>query len=482
MKARPRPCLDVVRLGFFLACCLPLCSAQTLVFEHATVIDATGAPPKRDVSVVVSAGKIATVAADAPAPTGATVIDASGKFLIPGLWDMHVHITIPQISFPLLVANGITGVREMYSGAAIATVHQWRSLPDAPRIVAPGFIDGPLLGGKLPDAVAVSSPEQARLAVRLFAAEGADFLKIYNSVPRDAFFALAEEARAVGIPFVGHVPEAVSPLEASEAGMRSEEHLNNILLNASTREADLRAERVVTMYNPDLTGAERLRLLGWPLLAGLVDTYSEEKAARLFQAFVKNGTWQTPTLAILSGFAHERDQEFVNDPRRRYLPKAWTENWDPSVVYYLRDLSPAGYEVLHQRMRMLLTRYKTLVGDMHRAGVSLLAGTDTNPINPLFPGWSLHEELALLVECGLTPMEALQTATLNPARYFGVLNELGTIEAGKAADLVLLDADPLEDIHNTQKIEAVVMRGRYYSRRDLDAMLERAAGISASVN
>jgi hypothetical protein len=281
---------------------------------------------------------------------------------------------------------------------------------------------------------------------------------------------------------VGHVPEAVSPLEASEAGMRSEEHLNNILLNASTREADLRAERVVTMYNPDLTGAERLRLLGWPLLAGLVDTYSEEKAARLFQAFVKNGTWQTPTLAILSGFAHERDQEFVNDPRRRYLPKAWTENWDPSVVYYLRDLSPAGYEVLHQRIRMLLTRYKTLVGDMHRAGVSLLAGTDTNPINPLFPGWSLHEELALLVECGLTPMEALQTATLNPARYFGVLNELGTIEAGKAADLVLLDADPLEDIHNTQKIEAVVMRGRYYSRRDLDAMLERAAGISASVN
>src|ERR1019366_2419004 len=178
-----------------------------------------------------------------------------------------------EIVFPLLLANGITGVREMYSGVSLATVRQWMQLPDAPRIYAPGFIDGPLMtgAGKLPDAVAVSSAEQARLAVRFLQAEGADFLKVYNSVPRDAFLALADEARSARIPIAGHVPEEVSPIEASDAGMRSEEHLNNLLLGASTNETELREERVATMYDRQITGEQRLRLLAWPMLAGLVD-------------------------------------------------------------------------------------------------------------------------------------------------------------------------------------------------------------------
>ena len=449
--------------------------AQTLVFEHATVIDATGAPPKKDFTVVVREGRIASVRAKVEALDGAQVINATGKYLIPGLWDMHVHITSPQAAFPLLVANGITGVREMYSGASLDTIRQWKRLADAPRMFAPGFIDGPLMNSGLPDAVAVSNPDQARLAVRLLQERGADFLKVYSSVPRDAFLALADEARTVGIPFAGHVPEEVSPLEASEASMRSEEHLNNILLTASTREMELRVERVTTMYDPQLTPSQRLRLLAWPMLAGLVDTYDEKKAAALFQTFVKNGTWQTPTLSILAGFVHELDAEFVNDSRRRFVPRAWSDNWDPRTIIYLRDLSPAEYEVLHQRMRMLLTRYRKLVGDMHRAGVQLLAGTDMNPFNPVLPGWGLHQELVLLHESGLTPMQALQTATRNPALYFGILDETGTVEEGKSADLLLLDADPLDDIQNTQKIGGVVMRGHYYSRSDLDAMLEHAA-------
>lgn len=456
--------------------------AQTLVFEHACVIDATGAPPKQDFTVVVREGRIVSVQPRVAAISGAVVIDATGKFLIPGLWDMHVHITVPQIIFPLLVANGITGVREMYSGTALATIREWRLLPDAPRMFAPGFIDGPLMTGTAPDAAAVANAEQARAAVRALAADGADFLKVYNSVPRAAFLALMEEARTMGIPVAGHVPEEVSPLEASAAGMRSEEHLNNILLNASTDEARLREERVAMMYDSKITGAQRLRLLAWPMLAGLVDTYDEKKAAAVFQAFVTNGTWQTPTLAILDGFAHELDEEFVNDPRRRFLPKIWTENWDPRAIYYLRDESPAEYEVLHQRMRMLLTRYRKLVGDMHRAGVELLAGTDTSPLNPVLPGWGLHQELALLAESGLTNLEALQTATRNPARYFGILEDTGTVEEGKSGDLVLLDADPLDDIRNTQKIRAVVMRGHYYSRADLDGMLDRAAAVSAEAH
>ena len=127
-----------------------------------------------------------------------------------------------------------------------------------------------------------------------------------------------------------------------------------------------------------------------------------------------------------------------------------------------------------------MTRYRKLVGDMHRAGVGLLAGTDSSPLNPVLPGWGLHQELALLVECGLTPLEALQTATRNPALYFGTQKDMGTIEEGKFADLVLLDADPLEDIHNTQAIAAVVLKGRLFSRQDLDAMLERVSQMSAA--
>jgi Amidohydrolase family len=484
------------RASTFLLCVIGLAStglAQTLIFEHATVIDATGAAPKNNFTVVVRDGRIASVAsraetrraqAESETESGARVIDATGKYLIPGLWDMHVHITAPEIVFPLLLANGITGVREMYSGFSLATVRQWKQFPDAPRMYAPGFIDGPLMGGagKLPDAIAVSNAEQARLAVRFLQAEGADFLKVYNSVPRDAFLALADEARAAGMPIAGHVPEEVSPIEASDEGIRSEEHLNNLLLAASTNEADLRAERVATMYSQQITGEQRLRLLAWPMLGGLVDTYDEEKAAAMFRVFVKNETRQTPTLSILWGFAHELDSEFVNDPRMRYVPKTWSVNWDPRVIFYLRAQSPAEYEVLHQRMRMLLTRYRKLVGDMNRAGVELLAGTDMNPFNPVLPGWGLHNELVLLQESGLTPMQALQTATRNPARYFGILNETGTIEAGKSADLVLLDADPLADIQNTQKIAAVVSRGRYYSRQDLDAMLEHTAALSATVH
>jgi hypothetical protein len=456
--------------------------AQTLVFQHATVIDATGAAPKKDVSVVVSGGRITAIQAGVEPVGGATVIDADGKFLIPGLWDMHVHVPVPQISLPLFLANGVTGIREMYSGLPVASLHQWATLADAPRIVAPGFIDGPLMqsGANRIDAMAVTSPDEARAAVITFASRGVDFIKIYNSVPRDAFFALAEEARAAGVAVVGHVPEAVSPAEASAAGMQSQEHLNNLLLGASSQEEKLRAERVAMMFDPKLTGEQRLRLLAWPLLAGLVDTYDEKKAAAMFQTFVRNHTWQTPTLALLDGFIHERDSEVLQDAHRRYLPKAWTDNWDPAAIYYLRDETPAEYEVLHQRMRMLMTRYRKLVGDMQRAGVGLLAGTDTSPLNPVLPGWGLHQELALLVECGLTPLEALQTATRNPALYFGIEKDMGTLEEGKLADLLVLDANPLEDIHNTQAIAGVVLKGRYYTRAALDAMLDAAAQLSAA--
>lgn len=451
---------------------------QSLVLKNVTVIDATGAPPQKNVSVAIAGGRIAAIQKKISTRKGDRVIDAKGKYLIPGLWDMHIHLGPPDIFFPLLIANGITGVRDMFSGIPMPTINAWRARPDVPRIVAPGFIDGPPMlstGPPRPGAIAVATPDQARFAVRALAASGVDFLKVYSSVPRDAYFALAAEARAIGIPFAGHSPEEVSPLEASEAGQRSEEHLIDVLLACSTREDDLRKERVSMMLSDRITGEERMRQLAFP---SLDDDYSDEKAQKLFAAFVKNGTWQTPTLVLLEGFARASDDDFVNDPRRKYLLKPWSEAWDPRKTFFLRDLPAEGWTALNTRIRTLLERYEKLVGEMHTAGVELLAGTDANGWNPVLPGFGLHEELALLVKSGLTPLEALQTATRNASRYFG-LTDFGTIELNQSADLVLLDADPLEDIHNTSKIRAVFLRGRYYTRADLDEMLTRAAQFAS---
>jgi len=419
----------------------PVALVPEIVFEHATVIDGTGAPPRKDVTVAIAAGRIVSVGQIVQPPAGARVIDASGQFLIPGLWDMHVHLDAQGNELRTLVKNGITGIREMYSGIPIATLDAWLERSENPRITAPGFLDGPLMSGPdRPDAFAVGTADEARRAVDVLASRGPDFLKVYSSLPREAYFAIAQESKRLGIPFAGHVPETVSPAEASDAGQRSEEHLINILLACSTREEELRRQRIFTMSDTGISPFDRGLQLGFPDPDGLFDTYDAAKAAALFRTFVKNSTWQTPTLALLHSFLADKDRA------RRLV--------------YMRDLSPEVFDGWMARISTLLDRYKQLVRDMHRAGVEFLAGTDTSPDNPVPVGAGLHDELELFVESGFTPMEALQTATRNPARYFGALQNMGTIEVGKLADLVLLYANPLDDIRNTRKISMVVLRGR----------------------
>jgi cytosine/adenosine deaminase-related metal-dependent hydrolase len=441
----------VVFAAFLPAFPCPLAWGQSppaeIVIEHATVIDGTGAPARRDVTIAIGGGRILSmdrsVANGVKPPPGVRVIDASGEFLIPGLWDMHVHLDAQGSELRALVANGITGIREMYSAIPIATLGAWRARPENPRIAAAGFLDGPLMltsGPARPDAYAVGNAEEARQAVELLQARGADFLKVYNGLPREAYFEIAQRSKSLGISFAGHVPEAVSPAEASEAGQRSQEHLINILLACSSREEELRAQRISTMNDPGISPVERALLLGFPDPQDLFDSYDDTKAAALFKTFVKNETWQTPTLALLQSFLADRERA------RRLL--------------YMQDLSPQVFGGWMARISALLDRYKKLVRDMHRAGVDFLAGTDTGPNNPVPVGIGLHDELELLVESGFTPMEALQTATRNPARYFGRLQEMGTIETGKLADLVLLSASPLDDIRNTRKIALVILRGR----------------------
>jgi imidazolonepropionase-like amidohydrolase len=393
----------VAGTALFLAIPLAAPAQQPIVLTDVTIIDGTGAPAQPGMTVVIrnhlidGIGKTGSVSV----PTGARVVRGGGKYLIPGLWDMHVHLTEDDLT--PLVAYGVTGVRDM--GNALADVDAWRARIAAQFLVGPYIVRvGPILNGQEygPAQFAIHSDAEARTAVRLLKKVGVDEIKLHTMVPRDAYFALADEARKQGIPFVGHVPQTVAPFEASNAGQASLEHIQTLFEGQSVK--------------PD-------------------------SVPQLFALFARNGTAFDPTLVTYRGSTEEK-------------------NVDPELVKNYPDLLPGRQK--------LFARFVELVGMMNRAGVTLLAGTDLSGFKWISAGASLHDELALLVDAGLTPMQALQTATRNPAHFLHI--EAGTIESGKRADLVLLDANPLDDIRNTCRISAVVLNGTLLDRSRLDSL------------
>lgn len=446
-----------------------------LVITHVTIIDATGAPPKPDQTVVVVAGRIHELgnSSRVRVPRGAQVLDATGKFLIPGLWDMHVHLAgvsanpawSKDVVLPLYAANGVTGVRDM--GSDLQLVQQWRKevssgLIAGPRIVTPG----PMLvtrKSNQPETLAVQNENEARETVRSLKSRGADFIKVI-SLARESYMALADESKKERIAFAGHVPESITAAEASDAGQKSIEHLSGILLACSSRETEIRKARAEARARSDRIAFERLA-------SETLDTYDAKKASLLFSRLIKNGTWQVPTLVWTR--ANESLQNIsADDDRLKYVPAALREEWKPEKM---REGLAEGYFDLTRRM---FEKDLEIVGAMNRAGVRILAGSDS--LDPyVFPGSSLHEELALLVKAGLTPIEAIQAATRNAASYLGMLDTAGTIERGKVADLLLLDADPLAEISNTQKINAVVLNGKLIDKDGIKKML---ANVETAAN
>jgi hypothetical protein len=437
---------------------------KPLVLTHVTVIDTTGAPAEPDMTIIISAGRITALgkAGTIEAPDNAEVVDAIGKFLIPGLWDMHVH-WYDKTYLPLFTANGVTGVRQM-AGAAIHL--SWRKelaegMLLGPRMVLAGrIVDGPK--PFWPNSITVETEEQGRQAVRTTKEEGFEFVKVYSLLPRDGYFGIASEARQQGIPFAGHLPHSVRVAEASDAGQKSVEHLTGVLLGCSSQEEELRRE-MLEKHKPGEFNADLVRYANQKML----DSYDESKAAALFARFVRNGTWQVPTLTVGRSLAHLDVGEFINDPRLKYMPPSLRKRWNPASDLRFQKVTPEAYA----DRKVLFVKQMELVGAMRRAGVEILAGTDV--LNPYcFPGFSLHDELELLVKAGLTPTEALQTATRNPARYLDQEKDFGSVGIGKVADLVLLEGNPLLDITNTQKIAAVVVEGKLLTREMLNKMLD----------
>jgi imidazolonepropionase-like amidohydrolase len=459
---------------------------RTLVFTHVTVIDMVDARPRADMTVVIEGNRITSIGKSAGRrpPKRARVIDATGKFLIPGLWDMHVHaLRKERVSYflPLFVVNGVTGIRDLGTNEeGFASLNRLRKeIADGarmgPRIVAAGrILDG--ARPAVPDnSIPFANEAEARRAVRFLKQNGADFIKIYDGVPRDSYFAVVDEAKKQDIPFAGHVPAGLNSFEASDAGQKSFEHLGNILRSCSTLEPSVINERadltIKTGDKPNDYSAIPARIAARTRLE--LETYSGEKCRRLFARFVVNETWQVPTLITKQRFALGDAGAFGNDPRMKYIPLAERETWRPENNFFLKYRTAAFIEVRKRLYRKELE----LVDAMHRAGVKFMAGTDI-PAPYTYPGFSLHDELALLVSAGFTPFEALRAATRNPAEYLNLSDKLGTIEKGKLADLVLLEANPLDDIGNTKRITAVVVNGRYLSKEAREKTLADVASAA----
>lgn len=432
----------------------PAPSPPRLAFTNVTITDTTGKRPPQFATVITSGDRITEVGEPdrVRIPAGAQTIDGTGKYLMPGLWDMHMHLSmVSDLGLLLLIANGVTGVCDM--GGDLDEIDKWREQITTgtrlgPRIIRAGpAVDGPRKE-EGPHRLTVNNAAEARQAVDSLKKRGVDFLKVYHFLSRDSYFALADEAKKQGIAFAGHIPNGVSPREASDAGQRSLEHTAVLL------QALIALEKKEGRTQKQLT-------------EDALDKLAGEEGSELFQVMTKNRTWHTPTLVVARSFLLRTEMAAKPDDRRKYIAAITKEHWE--------KYNPVPQNVSPEDMadrKKALEKMLEIVGKIGRAGVSILAGTDP-PTRDVFPGFSLHDELGLLVRAGLTPLEAIQAATLNAAKCLGLSDSYGTIEKGRVADLVLLEADPLEAIANTQRIAGVVVAGKYFGRPALDEMLHK---------
>ena len=468
----------------FLASCQPPGERfeGALCIENITTIDAENGLKEKQ-TVILKDGKIEMVK-----PSGEIIldpdneiIDGTGKYLIPGLWDAHMHFAFmeglaPRM-FDLYLGYGVTSLRD--TGGKLAFVKKWKEEAEANPTEAPRvMIAGPLLDG-MPNVYDGSAPTRPPLSVGLGTVEalkdqvnlldsaGVDLLKAYEMLSPEQFTALMEIAVEKGLKVTGHVPLSMDVISASNAGLNSMEHMRNLELSCAANSAELLKQRreLLAAGKNDLGGILRSRLHD-AQRENAIRNYDQNQADKVLRALSQNQTWQIPTLTLSTSFSERVFAEPEWQESFQYLPDSVALGWKAAIKNIAEQpVTPFQREYAEWLFNM--------VGQIHQAGIDIMAGTDA-PIFFLTPGRSLHEELAVLVRAGLSPIEALKAATLNPARYFDLEEELGLIQAGMWADLVILTANPLEDIENTQRIDAVVRQGKYYNRNALDHMLQGA--------
>jgi imidazolonepropionase-like amidohydrolase len=403
---------------------------RKLAINTVNVIDVASGRILPNATVVVDGDTIASVTQTGAPSAGVRVVDGRGQFLIPGLWDMHAHMQASGTPWlQLYVANGVTAIRDM--GSDLDVISNMRAATASGRTLGPRiFAAGPILDdapGDWPYRMRVKTAADGRAAVGLLKRRGVDLIKVHDHTPHDAFFAIAGEAARHHLPLAGHVPLGLTVEAVIDAGQRDIEHLNNL-----------------SLWKPCSRGPE----------------YKPDGCRPVWEMMARQNVWSGPTLVAMAEIATiGTAASHVSADRLVYATASiramWAGNQGASNAAAIARALRQGADI-----GAVVTR------DMAAAGVGILAGCDT-----MIAGFCVHDELAAMVRGGMTPLAALQSATLNPARYFDIQRTTGRIERGMRADLVLLDANPLVDIGNVGRIRAVVVAGRFLDRAELDKTL-----------
>jgi len=445
-------------LAVFAMAATTVRAQSPIVIRNVTTVDVQTGSLRPAQTVIIEGTRTKTMgeAAQLATPKGARIVDGTGKFLIPGLWDMHVHATGPGVDrlfLPVLVANGVTGVREMFG------TFRWyadaRAMAKRGEIVMPRLVgSGHILDGKpqIWQSVEVADAAQARHAVDSLARGGAAFIKVYSRLTPDEFRAIADEAKKHNLSFAGHVPTLVSVDEALSLGMASIEHLQMFTTACSSQEEAFRSALLDAVASPK--GWDSAGVISRLQLPMLRQTFDRERCTALAKRVAASNTWMVPTVVVLHSTTHLDDPSLRNDPRLQYIPEFFKTGWNPANDFRFRAVTPEGWAA----RKRIFDEQLSILRILHDAGAKFLAGTDlSNPY--LYPGFSLYDELTYLTKNGFSNLEALQTATINPARFLNATDSLGTIAEGTVADLVLLDANPLVDIANVARVHAVIANG-----------------------
>ena len=483
------PSLIAVSLSTAVAA-KPAVEPVDLVIRNVTVIDPASRKVAKRRDLIVDNGRIVGVSASGKAVRAADrVIDGTGKFAIPGLIDMHVHTglrPIHQSTLLLNLANGVTGVRDMASdcqrpGGVALCLDEMRQSAAAieagklpgPRLLALSTMKIQTIGRPADPADPRSiyyprNAEEGAATAAALLARKPDIIKIGDPLDAGAYQALLTAARQAGIEASGHIPLGLSVADVSRMGQRSIEHARDLPLDCSTYGAKFRAEMKAGLPEkaPSFeAGLERIKKS--------VESQDKAVCRNQIAAMVKGGTYYVPTHLTREMDFRASDPQYRADPRMVYVAPQLAQMWKRDLDRYAKA-SADDVMVLKSFYQLGLR----LTGQAHRAGVKIMAGTDSND-TMIFPGFSLHDELANLVAAGLGPMDALRAATSVPAEYLRRPGDLGSLRQGQLADIVLLDADPLASIANTRTIAAVIQGGRVHDRAALDAMLAQARSLAA---
>jgi len=456
------------------------------VVRGVSVVDVKSGSVLEDQNVLVVAGKIKALTSGSLFEGAGSVheIEGSGKFLVPGLWDMHTHsLNIsPQYTHPLMLANGITGVREMWGCmsepdsfiACKGKLEQWDRSRQEGKSLSPRHIitssfqvnGGSEVPESIPDFFKVRDQHEAEKLVEFYRGAGIDSIKTYSDLSMESYQLLASETRKQNMMLAGHRPVRVPLTALLEAGHRSVEHPRLFLFECYRGAAGYR------------DGDDPLGAYNTEFRASLVDQHDRDRCIDLMAKMSDSETWWTPTLQVLRMSAFASDAQFVEDPRLKYIPYVIRQGMWKGDIKRSATLAfdPSGRNVDMEMYELALQN----VRQAYLAGVNLLAGTDAGDTY-VFPGFSIHDELSELVRAGLAPAEALRIATIDAAVFSGRQKEFGSVEAGKVADMILLNANPLLDITHTQEIEALFFSGQYLDRAALNELLVFAEQQAGSI-